>query len=85
MIMKMFAVRDSKVEAFHTPYTFRTIEEAIRSFRQTCQEESTMFAKNPEDFSLWLIADFDEGNGEVTPNPLTCVVQAIDCVESSNG
>lgn len=65
--MKILAVHDSKVNAFSQPFFLRTQAEAMRGWIEVVNEPSTQFNKHPEDFNLFLLGDFDEDTGLITP------------------
>ncbi len=65
--MKMFAIKDSKAEAFLQPFFTPTIGTAIRSFQQAVNQEGSDFQKYSADYTLFELADFDERKGEVVP------------------
>lgn len=65
MITKMFSVFDSKAGVFATPFFMPTKGMAIRSFMDVSNDESTMLCKHPEDFSLFVIGEFDDEKGVV--------------------
>jgi len=58
--MKMFTVYDSKAEAYMLPFFAKSTGEALRTFSDTCQDKSHIFAKHPEDFTLFELGTWDE-------------------------
>lgn len=69
MKMKMLAVYDSKVEAFMTPMFFQSVGQAMRSFGDAVQNAESEFAKHPEDYVLFEIADFNPSTGSLEVLP----------------
>lgn len=67
--MKLISVKDVVAAAFLQPITVRTSAEAIRLFENQIKEPTSQFAKNPSDFILYEIADFNELTGTITPLP----------------
>lgn len=65
MILKMFSVYDSKVEAYLTPHFMRSRGEAIRAYSQASNDPQTQFAKNPADFTFFEIGEYDDSTGNV--------------------
>ena len=45
----------------------RTHGEAIRAFESSCQDTNTNFNKNPQDYHLFCIGEFDDELGSVKP------------------
>ena len=72
--MKMFSIYDHKAKAYGLPFYQRQSGEAIRSFSDLANDEKSNVCKHPEDYTLFLLGDFDESTGvmelEKTPSPL---------------
>jgi hypothetical protein len=66
-------VFDSVTQVYGTPMTFRTSEEAKRSFIDAAMDENTQLHKHSEDFSMLHIADYDEDQAKIISliNPVT--------------
>lgn len=67
MLHKMFSVRDSKGEIFHTPFFNKTHGEAERNFRQLVNDQKSMVAQYPEDFDLYYLGEYDDQKGLAYP------------------
>lgn len=67
--LKIFAVHDSKAEAFMTPFFQLTTGLAIRSFQAAVNEEGHEFQKYASDYTLFEVGEFDSSSGEVTTLP----------------
>ncbi len=76
--MKIFTIRDSKAEAYHNPFFATNIALAIRMLEQTVQDQSTLLAKYPADFELFIIGEFDDQAGLVEPTPSVSLGRLID-------
>lgn len=63
--MKIFAVYDSKAEAFLPPWTATTTAVAIRRFEATAQQPESDFARFGADYTLFELGDWHENKGEV--------------------
>nr|QJB19187.1 MAG: nonstructural protein [Microvirus sp.] len=64
------AVRDQKSVTFTQPVTVPTKGMALRSWGDQLSDPANANqeqAKHPEDFSLWIIGEFDDNTGEITP------------------
>lgn len=66
-ILKVCAVRDLAVEAFGTPIFVRALGEAMRSFMDEVNREGSHFFAHPQDFELYLLAEFDDADGRLMP------------------
>lgn len=76
MIMKIFAIRDAKVEAFLQPFFSPTVGAAIRSLMEAVNDPQHQFAKNSYDYSLFELGEFDDASGRIgsdSPNPVHIV------------
>jgi len=65
MKLRMFAVYDSKVEAFLQPFFMQTRGQAIRSWGEVVNDPQTQFCKFPTDFTLFEIGEYDDAKGVV--------------------
>lgn len=62
--LSVFAVYDSKVQAFASPFFMRAKGEAVRAFQEAVNDPSTSLCKYPEDFSLMELGEYDESTGQ---------------------
>jgi hypothetical protein len=65
MILQVYAVKDTKVGAFATPFFLRARGEAVRSFEDASKDEKLPFRLHPSDYELWFLAEFDDSSGEI--------------------
>lgn len=56
----MFAIYDSKTEAYSKPFYSLTKGEAIRTFQDAVNSPDSMFYKHPGDFTLFNIGSYDD-------------------------
>lgn len=76
MIIKLFAVFDSKAALFGQPFSDQQEGSAIRNFSDAVNDSSNpnnLWNKHPEDFSLFQIGEFDNNSGELIP----CVPKSL--------
>ncbi len=66
MILKMFAIYDSKAEAFIQPFFFPKAGLAIRSFASAANNADSDFNKHAGDYTLFEIGSVDQDTGKVT-------------------
>lgn len=66
MKLQVFAIFDSKAEAFIQPWFSQTIGTAIRSFEQAVNEDGHHFQKFSGDYTLFHLGDFDQVKGNFT-------------------
>jgi hypothetical protein len=66
MVLKVFSVYDSKVEAYLQPFYMRSKGEALRAFGEVVNSQDHLFSRHPADYTLFEIGEFDEGKGDFT-------------------
>lgn len=67
MFMKMCAIYDGAAGVYLQPFCVRHVNEAKRMFRDSVNKKDTPLAASPEDFHLFLIAEYDDATGVVSP------------------
>lgn len=68
MILKVFAVHDSKVGAYLQPFFQRSKGEALRSWEGVCNDGQSAMSKFPADFTLFEIGEYDDSTGVIKPH-----------------
>jgi hypothetical protein len=65
MKMKIYAVRDSKMNAYATPMFLQSDGHAIRSFGDAINQEDkdSLLWKHSEDFDLFALGEYDQETG----------------------
>ena len=66
MKLKTFAVKDKALDAFGATFQQPTIESAIRMFGDLVKfgDENNRYRRNPEDYALYLVGEFDDATAE---------------------
>lgn len=77
MILKIFALRDSAIDAYGRPFYAVTRGSAIRSLQDSLAEKSEI-SRHPEDFELFEIGEYNDGDGVLTPCVPVSVVRVRD-------
>ena len=73
---KVFSVYDSKVEAYHVPFFAPTVGAAIRMFADAVGDSGSQFAKHAEDYTLFLIGEYDDQHARLEP---VAALQSLGC------
>lgn len=60
----VFAIFDSKAIAYLPPFFLPQKGMAIRAFMDCCIKQGHNFNMHPEDYTLSLLGEFDDANGE---------------------
>ncbi len=66
MKLLVFSIYDSKAEGFITPFFMPKIGQATRVFNDCCNDKTHQFFKNPGDYTLFEIGEFDDEDGGMT-------------------
>lgn len=64
--LSVYAVYDSKVQTFASPFQMRTRGEALRGWEEVANDPNTTVCKHPEDFALMELGEYDESTGQFT-------------------
>lgn len=64
MILRVFSLYDSKVEAYLQPMFLRTANEAIRAITSYVNQPDHHFAKNAPDLTLFELGVWDDSNAK---------------------
>ncbi len=67
MNTSIYCIKDEIAEIFLPPITFNRDNEAIRMFANCVNSPNHSFAKNPADYTLYKVGDFDNNKGSVKP------------------
>ena len=84
MLMRVFAVYDSKALAYMQPFFSNSNGAAIRAFADVIEEKNSPISKRPGDYQLYEIGSFDDQEGllsDVSPIKLLC--NGLDFVKVS--
>lgn len=65
MKTKLFCVYDSKAECYGTPFFMPTRGMAERAFGNLVNDPQSSIHRNPEDFTLYEVGEFDDSTGVV--------------------
>jgi len=77
MKLKCFSVHDSAVGAFLPPFFLTSDGAARRLFILTCQDGGHMFFKNPQDYVLFSLGEFDDSTGQFS-GPTETLITGLD-------
>jgi len=64
---KIVAVYDSKAGFYMNPIVVKSIGEGERSFANEVNNPQSMLCRNPEDFGLYLVGEYDPITGIIIP------------------
>jgi hypothetical protein len=79
MILGKYTIKDALLDTYHQDYTLENDAMALRQFADMANED-TQIAKNPEDYSLWKIGEYENTTGELIPQEPVCIAKAHEHV-----
>lgn len=74
-MIKLYSYKD-ELTGFAAPFVFKNDGDAIRSFKTMVNDDTTIFAASPKDYSLYSIGEFNEETGEIK----TDIVKLVDAL-----
>ena len=81
MKLSVFAIFDSKAEAYASPFFMGAIGQAIRAFSDEASNDSSNIAKHPEDYTLFHLGTYDDATASFdllpTPRSLGVAVEFV--------
>lgn len=66
MILRVYSFYDAKAQMFSVPFFLHSDGQAVRAAIDMGEDLSTRIGRHPEDFILYRIGTFDDGNAVVT-------------------
>lgn len=76
--MKVYAIYDRAVEAYGQPFFVKSQGQAVRSFKDECENKESQFNKHPNDYDLYHIGEYNEETGELQAKMPERVARATD-------
>ena len=64
MTLDLFAIYDTKAEAYMTPFYLQNDKMALRVFADCCNDPDHTFGRNPEDYILFKLGQFNVQTGK---------------------
>jgi poly-D-alanine transfer protein DltD len=77
--LKIFTIRDDKLETYNQPFFVPTIGAAERDFTDHANQTDSPLSKHPEDYTLFLLGEYDQlsGSMDLEPTP-KALMKAIE-------
>ena len=67
MLVPYFAVYDSAIKAYMSPFAAKSVGDALRMFTDAANSPDTQLSRHPADFTLFHVASYDDETGKFTP------------------
>ena len=82
-MLKVYAVRDVKADAYGNLICVSTAGLATRAFADACADSRSPMAQYPEDYSLYELGTFDPSSGQILGHRLpSLVVSAVSIIDA---
>lgn len=81
MISKIFAIYDSKAKAYFPPFFLHAAAVAKRTFADCVNGQDHTFSKNPADYTLFEIGEFNDQNAQITIKTLTSLGNGVEFLQ----
>lgn len=84
-LLNLYAIKDDVAGTFFPPFTSQNNGTAKRSFGQMVTDERSGLSRNPADYRLFLLGDFDPDDGQLASvNTLELVAQGSEFLSQIN-
>lgn len=80
MKVKLYAVLDRASGVYDGPVPSQSDGVAFRNFTNLASDPNTPVGRNPEDYSLWRVGEWNDAEGVVTPETKECLGYAVDLI-----
>ncbi len=85
MILQLYCVYDNKLEEYLPPFHSANDATAVRAFEGAISQETHDFHTHSEDYSLWLIGNFETEKAQILCEPIHCIAQAHELLAKLQG
>lgn len=85
MKMFMYVIFDNKAKMYNKPFCMLNDQVAIRAGQDLVNDHSTECSKNPQDFALFLIAEYDDETAEIKPfDKQICLIRFHELIQAQH-
>lgn len=87
MKLKTFAIKDKALDAYGATFQQPTIEAGYRMFENVILygDENNRYKKNPEDYTLYFVGEYDDATGELINKENIMLSSAIEVITKRSG
>lgn len=82
MILKIFTIFDKKAHAYLPPFFLPNQELAIRQFKDCANDENHAFGRNPEDYLLCQIGEFNDEDAVISIDSKSESISALQLLQA---
>lgn len=84
MTYRVFSVLDAKTGVFMRPFFDQHLQQALRSWKEACNQAESPFCKYPTDFVLYEVGSFNDEQGLLVPLSVPVLIStALEQIERS--
>lgn len=83
-MMRLYAVRDVKADAFGAPMSIATKGLALRSFSDACSRQDSDLYRYPEDYMLYEIGEYEPNTGTIIGHQLPQLVITASAIREQS-
>ncbi len=84
MKYKIYSIYDSKSEAYTLPFFYQLDNQAKRTFGDWVNDKEHVFGKHPEDYTLYLMGEFDASSGVTTQQKISSIGTGLQFLTEKN-
>lgn len=84
MLQQLFSVLDSKANNYLPPFASLNEATASRQFSSAVQQEGHEFNQHAEDFTLWLLGEFDTESASLRSQTPKLIASASELIQHLN-
>lgn len=80
MKLKLFAIKDNALDAFGPTFQQATVSAGLRTFKDlvTYGDESNRYRRNPEDYVLYQVGEYDDESGQLFDTKNVRLASAVE-------
>ncbi len=82
MKYQIYAIYDTAVESYMSPFFVKTKAEALRGFNDAANDTSTPIGKHPECYHLFMLGEYTDHNGDLRNQPPESIMTALECTQT---
>nr|UXQ88151.1 MAG: nonstructural protein [Microvirus sp.] len=75
---KIYAIFDSKSEAYSLPFYYQFDGQALRTVKDWLNNPETPYAKHPEDYTLFSLGSYADDTGTITQDHITSISNLLN-------
>lgn len=82
--MNIYSIKDTKLGSMGRLMESPNLPVIIRDLKEVVNQDGTTLNKNPEDYQLFQVGEWDEKSGEITPMSPKFMINIIDIMNIVN-